>query len=163
MSEHKIHVVQCDLWNNDHKQALLSLMDRYALDPMSGGHSLSAKARTNLIPQLQRHSGFYGWLVFRDEIPMGFAICFLTFSTFAGLPALNIHDLSVSDEYRGFGLGRKLLEAVENKARELECCKLTLEVREDNDVAIGLYRNLRFARMIVGEQGKPMEFWEKPL
>ena len=30
------------------------------------------------------------------------------------------------------GVGRRLLEAVEGKARELRCCKLTLEVMDNN-------------------------------
>src|SRR5208282_2041020 len=150
MSAHRINtvkIINCDLRDNNHRQALLMLMDRYALDPMSGGHPLSAKARTNLIPQLQKHPAFFGWLTFRGQLPIGFAICFLTFSTFAGLPALNIHDISVDNEYRGFGLGKRMLETIEAKARELGCCKLTLEVREDNEPARMLYSKFKFARM----------------
>jgi ribosomal protein S18 acetylase RimI-like enzyme len=37
-----------------------------------------------------------------------------------------------------------LLEAVERKARELGCCKLTLEVQENNHVALALYRGFGF-------------------
>lgn len=159
----KITVTPCDLWNPEHRKALLMLMDLYALDPMSGGHSLTPRARQNLIPQLQRHPSFYGWVAYYGQAPAGFAICFLNFSTFAGLPALNIHDISVRNEYRGGGLGKRILETIESKARELECCKLTLEVREDNGPARRLYQHLDFARMVVGEQGKPMEFWEKLL
>ena len=37
-----------------------------------------------------------------------------------------------------------LLERIEAKARELNCCRITLEVREDNRVARGLYRKVGF-------------------
>jgi len=45
---------------------------------------------------------------------------------------LNLHDLSVIAEYRGQGVGRLLLAAVEEKARALGCMKVTLEVLEAN-------------------------------
>ena len=43
-----------------------------------------------------------------------------------------MHDLAVSPEFRGKGIGRGLLGAVEKKAKAENCCKITLEVREDN-------------------------------
>ena len=56
-----------------------------------------------------------------------------------------------------------LLDRIESKARELNCCRLTLEVREDNQVARGLYRKFGFDRATVGPKKVPMEFWRKPL
>ena len=84
------------------------------------------------------------------------AVCFRGFSTFNAAPLINIHDLIVIQEFRGKGLGRQLLEEVENISREEHCCKITLEVRSDNHVAQALYRAEGFSR---GE--KPMEFWTK--
>jgi ribosomal protein S18 acetylase RimI-like enzyme len=57
---------------------------------------------------------------------------------------INIHDLAVTAECRGQGVGRRLLEGVEAKARALGCGKVTLEVREDNVSARGLYRRFGF-------------------
>jgi ribosomal protein S18 acetylase RimI-like enzyme len=37
-----------------------------------------------------------------------------------------------------------LLKAVEDDARQLGCCKVTLEVRCDNTRAMGLYRSVGF-------------------
>jgi ribosomal protein S18 acetylase RimI-like enzyme len=39
-----------------------------------------------------------------------------------------------------------LLEAVEGKARELGCCKLTLEVMDNNDHALRAYEAAGFSR-----------------
>jgi ribosomal protein S18 acetylase RimI-like enzyme len=57
---------------------------------------------------------------------------------------VNIHDIAVSPEARGQGVGRQLLAAVEADARALGCCKVTLEVRSDNQRAMGLYRSVGF-------------------
>jgi ribosomal protein S18 acetylase RimI-like enzyme len=76
--------------------------------------------------------------------PVGIAVCFLGFSTFAAQPLINIHDLAVMPGYRGRGIGRQLLERVGAKGRELGCCKLTLEVREDNHRAQRLYQGFGF-------------------
>ena len=67
------------------------------------------------------------------------------FSTFTGKPLINIHDLTVTAGCRGRGIGRLLLKAVEAKARELGCGKVTLEVREDNAPARQFYQALVFA------------------
>jgi ribosomal protein S18 acetylase RimI-like enzyme len=78
-------------------------------------------------------------LAFVDEGPVGLAICFQGFSTFLAQPLLNVHDLAVLPEARGRGVGDALLAAIEAEARRRGCCKVTLEVREDNPVARRLY------------------------
>ena len=50
----------------------------------------------------------------RDN-PVGAAVCFIGFSTFAAKPLINIHDFVVLPAARGKGVGRRLLEAVEKK------------------------------------------------
>jgi [ribosomal protein S18]-alanine N-acetyltransferase len=56
----------------------------------------------------------------------------------------HITNIAILPEYRGKGLGEKLLLAVMDTARELGAETLTLEVRVSNDVAKGLYRKLGF-------------------
>ncbi len=56
-----------------------------------------------------------------------------------------------------------LLDRIEGKARALNCCRLTLEVREDNHPARALYRKAGFDRALVGAKSISMEFWRKPL
>jgi ribosomal protein S18 acetylase RimI-like enzyme len=86
------------------------------------------------------------FLAYAESRPVGIAVCFRGFSTFAAKQLINIHDLAVLPEFRGQGVGRKLLAAVEQKARELDCCKLTLEVQEHNQHARGLYESFGFAQ-----------------
>jgi ribosomal protein S18 acetylase RimI-like enzyme len=72
------------------------------------------------------------------------AVCFIGFSTFAARPLLNIHDFAVAGAFRGQRVGARLLEHIEQKARELGCCKLTLEVKDDNHAARRLYKRFGF-------------------
>lgn len=116
----------------------------YALDPMGNGSDLPDHVQNELIPRLRAHPTTLIFLAFDERTPIGLATSFIGFSTFAARPLINIHDLHVVKSYRGKGLGRMLLEAVEEKARELGCCKLTLEVLENNHPAILLYRNFGF-------------------
>ena len=51
------------------------------------------------------------------------------------------------------------MATVEIHARQLGCCKITLEVRSDNTRAMALYRDLGF----VSSEPAEAFFWTKPL
>src|SRR5262249_11356532 len=105
----------------------------------------------------------YVFFALSGKQPIGFAICFLGFSTFNARPLINIHDIFVQDSARGVGIGEQILDRIEAKARSLDGCAITLEVREDNSRARRLYRKFGFERAQVGAQRVPMEFWRKGL
>ena len=75
---------------------------------------------------------------------VGFATCFLGYSTFRARPLLNIHDIAVLPEWRGKSVARGLLEAIAALGRRLDCCRITLEVREDNPRARRIYERAGF-------------------
>jgi len=158
-----VTIVDADLSRTDHQDALVTMLDAYMRDPMEGGEPPSERVKRDLVPGLRSHPACYVFLAYRDDMPVGFSICFLGFSTFNARPLINIHDIFVDSSVRGRGIGAMLLERIEAKARAMNCCGLTLEVREDNRVARGLYRKVGFDRVVVGEQRVPMEFWRKPL
>jgi ribosomal protein S18 acetylase RimI-like enzyme len=54
---------------------------------------------------------------------------------------------------RGRGVGRALLDAIERKATALGCCKLTLEVTEQNHTARRVYERAGFHQAVYGEGG----------
>src|SRR5437762_9295072 len=139
-----ITVFLADLANSSHQTAIIDLLDMYCRDEFGDGKPLSEYARSTLIPGLVKHGGARVFLAYNGDQPIGVAICMLGFSSFRGKPLMNIHDVAVSPAARGQGIGRKLLAAVEAEARQLGCCKVTLEVRSDNQRAIGLYRSVGF-------------------
>ena len=125
-------------------QAVLEILDNYAREPVGGGAPLSEDVRQRLAPALQQQPQALVLLGCVNGRAVGLATCFQGFSTFAARPLLNVHDLAVLPEFRRRGVGRALLLAAERHARERGCCKLTLEVREDNVTARGLYAERGF-------------------
>lgn len=141
---------------------IIEVLNSYASDPVGGGQALGGDVRARLVPGLRDHSTAIVLLAFADRQPVGIAVCFLGFSTFQARPLLNIHDLAVIPEHRGTGVGRSLLAAAEQEARDRGCCKLTLEVQDDNVAARALYRRFGFADFVVGSS-QPTRFLSKPL
>jgi ribosomal protein S18 acetylase RimI-like enzyme len=147
-----IQIVEADLARADHQRAVVDLTDAYARDPMGNGRPLDPAVREALIPGLRRHPTTLIFLAYtaegegEGERAVGIATCFLGFSTFYARPLINVHDLAVLPDQRGRGVGRQLLAAVEARARALGCCKLTLEVLENNRRAIALYTAAGFAQ-----------------
>ena len=130
----------------------------YCRDQFGDGKPLSAEARANLIPGLIAHGGARVFLAFAGTAPVGLALCFVGFSSFRAKPLINIHDIAVAPEMRGRGIGRRLLQAVEDHARQTGCCKVTLEVRSDNSRAQAAYRAAGF------KSTQPETwFWSQPL
>lgn len=138
-----IEIIEANFHNPDHASAITTLTDAYASDPMGMSEHLSAKVKQTLIDELKNMPTALVFLVFSEDEPVGIANCFLGFSTFQAKKLINIHDLAVLPAYRGQGIGDKLLAAVQKKAKELKCCKLTLEVRDDNP-ARRLYERFGF-------------------
>jgi ribosomal protein S18 acetylase RimI-like enzyme len=144
-------------------EAVVEMIDMYARDPMGRDERLPHDVRSAIVPGLRAHPASLVFLAFEARNPVGVAVCFRAFSTFHARPIMNLHDLAVRPGWRGRGIGLRLFEAVEARARALGCCKVTLEVRGDNRPAQGLYRRLGFRGEAEGRGRALMLFWEKPL
>jgi GNAT superfamily N-acetyltransferase len=140
-----VRIEAIDLTRPAHAEALVAMLEHYAMDPMGGGHRLERYARENLVAQLRRTAGYHGALAVRGREPVGLINCFTGFSTFAARPLLNIHDVVVRGDLRGQGIGGALLRWAEDLAGRLGCCKLTLEVLTNNQRAMATYRRAGFA------------------
>jgi len=158
-----IQIIEADLSLAKHQRDVLAMVDAYAQDSMGNGRPLSPEVREELIPALKKHPTTLIFLAYEGDAPCGVAVCFLGLSTFAAKPLVNIHDLSVLTSHRGRGIGRSLLDAVEAKAVELDCCKLTLEVLSNNHSAKGLYQSVGFAQAEYTETAGAALFYAKPL
>jgi GNAT superfamily N-acetyltransferase len=140
-----LRVVAVDLKNGPVSRVWLELLDHYARDPMGGASGLSDYARAHLVRELRVRPGFHGALAYEGEAAVGLINCFAGFSTFAARPLLNIHDIVVRADRRRRGIGRALLGWAEARARELGCCKLTLEVLSGNAPAMAAYAGAGYA------------------
>jgi len=159
----QVVVVQADYSNPVHAQALRDVLNHYANDPMGGGEALSPQVLEQLPAELARRPHAFSVLAFVDGEAAGLVNCFEGFSTFAGKPLVNVHDVSVSGAFRGLGLSQQMLLKVEEIARERGCCKITLEVLEGNPVAQGSYRKFGFSEGQLDPAYGRMLFWNKYL
>ncbi len=158
-----ITFVRANLLDLDHSQAIVSLLDEYASSREGGGESLSDISKQRLPQALAQRSFCHIVLAYHNEKPAGLAICFESFSTFSCKAILNIHDFMIASQYRGQGLSKKLLKEVEILAQELDCCKITLEVLENNKIARNAYHSCGFnSYELKPEFGRAL-FYEKKL
>jgi GNAT superfamily N-acetyltransferase len=85
-----------------------------------------------------------------DSIPVGFALFFHNFSTFKGKPGLYLEDLFVKTEFRGKGIGKRLLIELAKIAKDRDCARFEWSVLDWNTPAIEFYKSLG---------AKPMDEW----
>src|SRR5262249_14428035 len=147
----EVTIVEARLSRDRDARDVRAMTAAYAMDPMGNGGALAEDVLDRLIPGLQQCPGTLIFLAYLDERAVGIATCFAGFSTFQARPLINIHDLAVIPDVRGHGIGRRLLAVVEARARELGCCKLTLEVQENNRGARRLYVQAGFAQAVYGD------------
>jgi GNAT superfamily N-acetyltransferase len=89
-------------------------------------------------------------IAYADERPAGFALFFHNFSTFVGRRGLYLEDLFVRPEFRGLGVGKRLLSELARVAIERGCGRFEWTVLDWNEPAIGFYRRLG---------ARPMDGW----
>ena len=68
-----------------------------------------------------------------------------------------ITNIATAPDHRGQGLGAAVMTALLQRARELELCEISLEVRESNTPAIALYEKFGFT-----VAGKRPRFYTNP-
>ena len=136
------------------------LLDCYARDRMGGGSGLNAFTRNNLARELAKIPGAVSLLCYVDGQAAGLLNAFQGFSTFDCKPLINIHDIVVAEPFRGRGLARRLLENIEEIAKQRGCCKLTLEVLEGNRVAQTVYTKFGFAAYQLDPALGKALFWD---
>jgi len=154
---------QANLANPAHAQAVLSLLNHYAQDPMGGGEPLSSYVQANLVAELQKRPNVLAVLAFVGDEPAGLAICVEGFSSFACKPLLNVHDMVVHQAFRGLKLSHALLAKVQELAQQRGCCKITLEVLQGNTPAQQAYRSFGFEPYQLNPQMGQAEFWQLKL
>lgn len=78
----------------------------------------------------------------RDGAVVGFALWYVTFSTWKGLPGLWLEDLFVRSSARGHGLGKALLQELAAVCVERGYPRFEWWVLDWNEPSIGFYRSL---------------------
>ncbi|MDE5069221.1 MAG: GNAT family N-acetyltransferase [Trichodesmium sp. St16_bin4-tuft] len=74
--------------------------------------------------------------------PVGFSLFFYNYSTFLTQPGIYIEDLFVLPEYRGRGIGKRLISYLAQLAVSQNCGRLEWSVLDWNKPAIGFYEHM---------------------
>jgi len=158
-----IQLVEADLNNPSHAADIVRLIDDYASDDIGGGGGLPEESKARLVDGLRAFPTTLVFLAYEAGEAVGIAVCFQGFSTFAARRLINIHDLAVVSRLRRQGIGGLLMEAVERRARELGCCKVTLEVLEANTRGKALYLKRGYHQLVYRPEDGGAEFRAKML
>ena len=158
-----LHLTIADYHDPVHARDLASLLDSYSRDLMGNRQELSPEILACLAPELAKLPHAFSILAYLNDTAVGMANCFMGFSTFKCRPLVNIHDIAVHPDYRGQGIGSKILAAVEEEAIKRDCCKITLEVLEGNTIAQAAYLKFGFASYELDPETGRALFMEKEL
>jgi len=85
---------------------------------------------------------FDAFLAFVNNVPVGYAIMFETYSSFLAKPTLYLEDLFVLPDYRRFGVGKKFFALLFKEARKRNCGRIEWMVLDWNKLAINFYDKL---------------------
>lgn len=77
-----------------------------------------------------------------NDIPVGYALYFFSYSASLGAPVLYIEDLFVENEHRQQGFGRALLSKLATISIEKECCRMEWHAFIWNEKAMSFYESL---------------------
>lgn len=86
----------------------------------------------------ERHSAEVIFLE-ENEVAIGFCLYFYNFSTFVGKPGLYIEDLYIKEEYRGRGLGKKMLNHMIEYAKKEDLGRVEWWCLDENKPSIEFY------------------------
>lgn len=98
--------------------ATAELLERHVFGPRAVAHAVMAE-----------------W----DGEPAGWALWFYNFSTWEGRPGIYLEDLYVRPRFRGFGIGKALLEHLAAVAVEEGCTRYVWQVLDWNTSSLEFY------------------------
>ena len=101
----------------------------------------SSAQLTNTVERMTAEKDFFN--CFMIETPereaVGYVVYYYCYYTWTG-KALYMDDLYIKPEYRGQGIGSRVLDRIINLAKETGCHKIRWQVLEWNTPAINLYK-----------------------
>lgn len=118
-------------------EALISLFKEFAL------FEKLPEKMTNSVEKMKQEQEFFHGFTAKGENGeiVAYATFFFAYYTWTG-KSLYMDDLYVKEDFRGKGVGSKLIKEVISFAKEQNCNGMRWQVSEWNDPAIAFYKNL---------------------
>ena len=127
--------------NSEDKTSVFEMMRVFYNSPAVFTNG-SEEIFSNDIENCINDNPFLEGYIFEDSKNIqGYAMVAKSFSTEFGKPCIWIEDLYIKDSYRGLGIGSMFMEFITKKYTD---CIFRLEVEEENERAIKLYKKSGF-------------------
>ena len=88
---------------------------------------------------LGKNPRYEAYIAVLDGKPVGYITFYFTYSTFLALPTLYLEDIFVLAEYRGQGVGQRLIGFCRSEAKTRGCGRMEWMVLDWNEPAIQFY------------------------
>ncbi|OGK33141.1 hypothetical protein A3E10_01060 [Candidatus Roizmanbacteria bacterium RIFCSPHIGHO2_12_FULL_37_23] len=95
-----------------------------------------ARLKTDCLSSSPRFEGFIAYI---DDLPVGYMIALMTYSSFLARPTLFIEDLFILEAHRKQGIGKVLFDFAKDLAKKRECGRIDWTVLDWNEPAIKFY------------------------
>lgn len=126
---------------SDVKTLLLLMKKFYSID---GYDFNSTQTETSLNEFISAQQYGRIWMIRTDETIIGYIILAIVYSfEFGGRNAF-IDELYLEHEFRGKGIGKRVMEFITEEAKKMNIKGLHLEVERHNEKALSLYRAFQF-------------------
>lgn len=83
-----------------------------------------------------------GLIAWQKDVAVGYAIYYITFSTFTGLPSLYLEDLYVKPDHRSQGIGTLFFVELAKIAKKKDCQRMDFVCLTWNTPSLDYYRSL---------------------
>lgn len=123
------------------KETILNMMTEFYSSPAVFTNGSVEIFSTDIDECISDSPYLEGYVFEENGEILGYAMLAKSFSTEFGKKCIWIEDLYLTKEARGKGVGTKFFEFIEN---EYKNCIFRLEVEEENEIAVKLYRKRGF-------------------
>ena len=79
-------------------------------------------------------------LAFDGKAPIAYAFFYRTFSSFRGQRSVYLEDIFITEKYRKYGIGEKILREIARIGKEFGAVRMDFQVLEWNTPAINFYK-----------------------
>lgn len=86
------------------------------------------------------HSFVQSLVALDEETPIAYAIFFPYFSSFRGQKSVYLEDIYISETYRKYGLGEKMIKEIAKIGKEFGAVRMDFQVLKWNTPAVNFYK-----------------------